>query len=348
MVDPLTALLVGIAVIALCAFLIWPKLGLITRWRTSRLQSDRILTEDVLKTLAKAEIGRRATSVIGLAGVLQVGPDRITSVLEAMDSQGLVTWRDDQLILTSEGRAYGLHMLRAHRLLERHLAERTGHVETEWHGLAERREHDLSPEEVLALAADLGYPTHDPHGDPIPMADGTLSPHGGSPLTRCEPGTCVRIVHVEDEPAAVYAQLVAEGLHPGMELRILDKQPQRIIFWADGSEHVIAPIVANNVSVVPVPELRPDESVGADRLADLRPGDEGKVVRIAPATRGPERRRLLDLGLTPGTIVRAELTGMGRDPTAYRVRGALIALRREQADRVHIIRLDPHADHIPG
>ncbi len=97
-------------------------------------------------------------------------------------------------VLTDQGREYALHIVRTHRLLERYLADRTGVLPEDWHGEAERREHKLSPEDRESLAARLGHPLYDPHGDPIPTAAGELpaadrgSPHrpgaGGRRLHR--------------------------------------------------------------------------------------------------------------------------------------------------------------------
>jgi DtxR family Mn-dependent transcriptional regulator len=187
------------------------------------------------------------------------------------------------------------------------------------------------------LAARLGHPTHDPHGDPIPTANGHWTPHGGQPLTSLVEGQPARIVHLEDEPPVVYAQLVAEELYPGMELRVTQLSPQRIRFRRrDGSEHVLAPIVAANISVVPISEDEVAEAAPTRRLSDLKPGQQGKVVTISPTCRGPERRRFMDLGILPGTVITAEMKSPGGDPTAYRIRDALIALRREQANLIHI------------
>ncbi|MDH3402564.1 MAG: ferrous iron transport protein A [Acidobacteriota bacterium] len=76
-----------------------------------------------------------------------------------------------------------------------------------------------------------------------------------------------------------------------------------------------------------------------ERLSGLAIGERGRVVALAPALRGAERRRLFDLGLIPGTEVEAELRSPGGDPTGYAIRGAVIALRREQADQVQVERL---------
>ena len=82
-----------------------------------------------------------------------------------------------------------------------------------------------------------------------------------------------------------------------------------------------------------------EESRGPfETLSALSPGESAAVVGIAPACQGPQRRRLLDLGLVPGTVVTAELRGALKDPVAYRVRGALIALRRQQAEWVRVDR----------
>jgi len=80
-----------------------------------------------------------------------------------------------------------------------------------------------------------------------------------------------------------------------------------------------------------------------DRLHVLRPGEEGVVVRLGGQVHGAQRRRMLDLGLVPGTVVRAELASLSGDPVAYRIRGAVIALRRAQADDILIRRRFPEA-----
>jgi len=88
--------------------------------------------------------------------------------------------------------------------------------------------------------------------------------------------------------------------------------------------------------VEPEGEAVADE--GLERLDALRPGEEGVVVAVGAQIQGSQRRRLLDLGVVPGTVIRAELSSLSGDPTAYRIRGAVIALRRAQADQILIRR----------
>jgi len=340
MLPPFLTLTIAVAAILLGLLVFWPERGLIPRWQRLRRLSARVLSEDALKHLYKAETAGRHPSLQGVAGALHVSLDQAADLLNDMEAHDLVAWEDDRLHLTSDGRDYALHVIRAHRLWERYLADRTGFRETEWHAQAERFEHMLTPADAEDLARRLGHPTHDPHGDPIPTADGALARHDGQALTTVTVGEAVRIVHVEDEPEAVYAQLVAEGLAPGMELRVLEKTPQFVRFWSEGDEHVLAPLLANNLSVVPLPVAEPPETYTGERLSDLKPGQQGRVLRISRACHGADRRRLLDLGLTTGTVVEAEMASAGGDPVAYRIRGAMIALRREQANLIHMERLE--------
>jgi DtxR family Mn-dependent transcriptional regulator len=207
----------------------------------------------------------------------------------------------------------------------------------EWHEEAEEREHTLSPQAVEQLDSAMGHPRYDPHGDPIPTADGELPPHAGVALSALAPGQSASVVHLEDEPPEVYRQLVEMGLAPGAQIELLEATPERIRFAADGEEHAIEPVAAMNVTVV-LPRRAAESRGPFETLTALAPGQSAAVVGIAPACQGPQRRRLLDLGLVPGTIVTAELRGALKDPVAYRVRGALIALRREQADWVRVDR----------
>lgn len=338
MTNPALSLLIASLLVGLGAALFWPQYGLIPNWRKARQLTDRILGEDALKHIHKCNMDGRRPTVESIAGALQISVNEAATVLSDLQSQSLLHISSGEIQLTPDGRDSALHIIRAHRLWERYLAEETGYAEAEWHGQAEQFEHRLTPAQLAALEAQLNYPTHDPHGDPIPTAAGELVEHGGRPLTTLPADTPGQIVHLEDEPELIYAQLVAEGLHVGMPVRITEITPQRIRFWANGDEHVLAPIVAGNISVVPLPAAAPVIASSSDNLAQLHPGEMGEVTSISPACRGAERRRFMDLGILPGTQIRAEMRSPGGDPTAYIIRGAMIALRRTQAEHIKIKR----------
>ncbi len=333
--EPFVALLVA-GLLALVAYwLLRPQHGLISRWRRSRRVTERIRREDTLKHIHRCEMEGVPPTLHSLAGALQISADQAAQLLSELQSNELVLAQGGPIGLTPAGRQTALHLLRAHRLWESHLASETGVPEVEWHEQADDAEHRLTPDELHALDARLGYPEQDPHGDPIPTVTGSIVRHGGVPLPEAQLDLLLRIIHLEDEPEAVYAQLVAERLHPGMEIRLIERTPQRIRFWGGGDEHVLAPIVAANIAVQPV-SVRHDETVPRHTLDELRPGESARVARISPACRGAERRRLLDLGLLPGTEVLAEFSSPNGDPTAYLVRGATLALRGTQARFIEI------------
>lgn len=336
--GPLANLLVTLGLLLAAGLAFWPDHGFFARWRSARRLTDRVRIEDALKHLHEADYRGVPATVDSVAGALGLPLHAAADVVAEIEARGLGARDGVRLRLTPEGRTWALHVIRAHRLWERHLAEETGVREVDWHAHAERREHTISPEEADALAARMGHPRFDPHGDPIPTAEGELPPSQGQPLTALSPGKRGTIVHVEDEPPEIYAQLVAEELHPGMRVEMVESGRERVRFWAEGEEHVLAPVVAANLSFVPQPEDEQGEGP-LDSLAALEPGEDGRVVRIAASCRGLQRRRLMDLGLVPGTDVRAEMKSNGGDPTAYRIRGSLVALRRDQAKQVHISRV---------
>ncbi len=305
-------------------------------------RSDRILYEDALKHLYKCEDDQTRATVQSLAGQLGISVDKTTQILSDLQGRGLVELKEESFPLTRSGREYGLHVVRAHRLWERYLADRTGVSEVEWHGQAEIREHEISPEQADRLWAQLGHPTHDPHGDPLPLVEGGLVQVPVRTLLSLGTDQCARIAHVEDEPESVYARLVEEEVFPGMEFRVLKRTVDSVTILTEGREKTLDSFAAANVSVELIEQEATDFS-GTIRMADLQPGQRGEVVGLSRASRGLERRRLMDLGILPGTVVEPELRGFGGDPTAYRIRGALIALRKDQSAHIFVRRVEEPA-----
>lgn len=322
--------------LVLALVVLWPKGGLLTRWRAAQRLRGRFLREDALKHILKAEAVGHVPTCESVAGILGLAHDTSARLLEEMEQAGLVSFDQGRLHLCGAGRELAIHIVRAHRLWESYLADRTGVDEARWHRMAERQEHLMTQQEANALDAQLGHPTHDPHGDPIPNAQGQCASDAGQPLNCLPVATPLLITHIEDEPDAIYAQLCAQGLRSGMRAYIIEKTPQRIRFWADGSEQVVAPILANNISAVPIPETRTADLLAEEYLSGLKPGHEARIVGLTHACRGAERRRLLDLGFVPGTAIAVEMVSPGGDPTAYRLRGTVVALRRAQAGLVRI------------
>jgi DtxR family Mn-dependent transcriptional regulator len=338
MPDPLISLIIAALITAVGLYFFWPDRGPFWRWQRARDMTERVLSEDALKHIQQCEFHGEHASVKSLAGALNISPNQVTDVIARLEQNGLLQIEGTNFQLTTSGRDYAMRVIRAHRLYERYLAEATGFDESEWHERAERIEHHLTPAEVASLSIQLGNPTHDPHGHPIPTATGEMVYHNGKALPTMEVDRPYRIVEIEDQPEVVYAQLAAEGLHPGMEIHLIENSPQRVRFWADDEEHVLAPIMATNIEVVPMEEEPKKDELPGESLANLRPGEDARVVGLSPRIRGAERRRLMDLGILPGTAIEVEMVSAGGDPIAYRVRGAVIALRKSQADMINVCR----------
>ncbi|MFQ5802547.1 MAG: FeoA domain-containing protein [Candidatus Methylomirabilales bacterium] len=324
-----------LAVGALLGVSLWVRLRPLAQLRRWRALRERALFEDALKHLLACEDRNHDATVESLAGSLRLTQKRLPRLIARMEAAGLLHSHGAALHLSSEGKQWALRVVRAHRLWERYLADEAGVPLGELHPAAERAEHRLTSEELDALDAHLGHPVRDPHGDPIPTAAGAVTPLEAVPLTDWPLGQPAQILHVEDEPAIIFKEIVAAGLRPGTSVLVLERRPDYLIISDGHVEHRLTPVVAANIHVAKASE-GPRQPAELMRLADLADGEEAEVVALDPDCRGFSRRRLLDLGLTPGAQVRVELSPAFGEPRAVRVRGSLIALRREQAAQVWV------------
>jgi DtxR family Mn-dependent transcriptional regulator len=304
-------------------------------WRRRRERRARELVDDALKHLLGLEHqGRRAT-LQSIAGVLRLSDRRLMALADRLEREGFVHAHGPELHLTSAGERRALQIVRAHRLWERYLADEARVPLSRLHGEADRQEHRLSEDDIEQLDAALGHPQHDPHGAPIPDRDGVVAAPSGVPLTEWTTDAPGRIVSLEDEPPIVYAQILAEGLRVGQIVRVLNATPERILLTDGQTEFRLAPAVAANVLVAAVrSELA--FPAGTMPLSDLADHTTAEIVGLDDVCQGFTRRRLLDLGFTPGARVTSEMRTFAGDPRAYKVRGVLIALRREQARQIFV------------
>ncbi len=145
-----------------------------------------------------------------LAARLGLAASSVTEMVKKLVAQGLVVHEPYGAVeLTPDGTALALRMLRRHRLIETWLVDLVGYRWDEVHDEAEVLEHAMSDRLLDALDAQLGHPVRDPHGDPIPAADGTVQRPDARPLLEVEGGTVVRI---SDRDPLVLRHLHAEGI----------------------------------------------------------------------------------------------------------------------------------------
>jgi DtxR family Mn-dependent transcriptional regulator len=312
-----------------------PRFGLLALYRDWRSTKEREQLEDALKHLLDREQQGRHASPESIAGTLDLPRGKVTRLISDMESQGLLETHGSQLHLTAEGERWAMHVVRAHRLWERYLVDEARMPLSQIHDVAQKREHSLTEAQLNELEAALGHPTLDPHGDPIPTREGKMVPVESMPITSWQADGPARIVHIEDEPAIAYEQILAAGLKLGQTIRIIEKTPQRVVLSDGETEYRLAPTVATNVSVAPLPESEIAKA-RAITLADLTHNQQGEIVQLDDAVQGFTRRRFLDLGLTPGTKIYPELGNFFGEPRAYRVRGTLIALRKDQASQIWV------------
>ena len=172
--------------------------------------------------------GSGAASTTDVADRLSVASASVTNMFARLQEMGLAEYeRYRGASLTERGREEALRLVRRHRLIETFLLEHLGYSWQEVHEEAERLEHAVSDGFTERLAAFLGHPDHDPHGAPIPAADGTLAAEESFPLDEVPVGDCVRISRVKHEDAAVLSFLGERELVPGRlvevkEVRALD------------------------------------------------------------------------------------------------------------------------------
>jgi DtxR family transcriptional regulator, Mn-dependent transcriptional regulator len=170
--------------------------------------------------------GRESVSTNVLADRLRVTPGSVSAMLKRLDELGLVTHeRYKGVRLTHSGRRVALEVIRHHRLLELFLAEV---LEVPWdrvHTEAEVLEHVLSEDLERLIAAKLGDPSHDPHGDPIPTAELTIEEPDTVPLEALEPGAGGRLVSISDSDPEMLRYLAERGIAPGDPFSVIERQP---------------------------------------------------------------------------------------------------------------------------
>lgn len=151
-----------------------------------------------------------------LAARLGVVPSSVTEMVKKLSRQGLVQHeRYGAIRLSDAGRAEAIRMVRRHRLIETWLVQQFGYGWDEVHDEAEVLEHALSDRLLDAIDAALGHPDRDPHGDPIPAADGSVPAARGDLLAELAEGTSGTVVRISDREPEVLRVLDAAGIGIG-------------------------------------------------------------------------------------------------------------------------------------
>jgi DtxR family transcriptional regulator, Mn-dependent transcriptional regulator len=183
--------------------------------------------EDYTKAIYALELrASEAVTTNALAERLGVTPGSASAMVKRLGELGLAEHRPYHGVsLTDQGRRVALEVMRHHRLLELYLVESLGVPWDRVHAEAEVLEHVLSEELEELIAAKLGDPTHDPHGDPIPTRDLKIEEGTTASLQTLGPGDRAIFTRVSDSDPEMLRFLAARGIAPGDELEVIEKQP---------------------------------------------------------------------------------------------------------------------------
>jgi DtxR family transcriptional regulator, Mn-dependent transcriptional regulator len=337
LIQPTAMLIFGFIFIAFFAWFLWPVKGGLALIAKLNSNNKRVLIEDALKFIFDCEYNKVSCDVNSIAGHLHISADKSGRLITRLSALELIKMKDQIVSLTDSGRSYALRIVRVHRIWESYLADETSVSQAEWHNEADRIEHMVSEEETERLAAQMGNPVFDPHGDPIPTIHGELPKQKGRSLGSMHAGDMGKIIHLEDEPKSIYEQLVVLGLYPGMQVYVTHVTDKKITFLADGEECGLTPLFAGYVTVEEF-AAEVARTPKHELLSSLKVGEQAEIAGISPNCRGQQRRRLMDLGIITGSQISAVMKSASGDPTGYRVMGTTIGIRKQHADLVFINR----------
>jgi DtxR family Mn-dependent transcriptional regulator len=226
--------------------------------KTATVESKKILTsahEDYLKAIYLLMAEGQKVNNSALANELAVSPASTTNMVKKLAELALVEYEPYQSItLTEAGRQVALEVLRHHRLLELYLHQKLNLPWDQIHAEADRLEHVISEALEDAIAAALGNPTVDPHGDPIPSKDGHVETITGVSLSAAELNQPHRLVRVLVQDPDRLNYLGSMGLYPNVTVTLLKRAPFAgpLLIDVNGDHHALAHDMAELLLVTPV------------------------------------------------------------------------------------------------
>jgi DtxR family Mn-dependent transcriptional regulator len=211
-----------------------------------------VAIQDYLKEIYKLQSAGERPTTTAIARRLGVAPSSVTSMLKKLAVLGLAEHAPYRGVsLTQTGERIALEIVRHHRLIEMYLAETLGLPIDALHAEADRLEHVLSEELEARIDEQLGYPTHDPHGDPIPDAGLKVARSRLRPLGDLEPGEKATVRRVPDGDAELLRYLAELTLVPGRRVTMRQTAPFNgpLTIDVDGTEHAVSRELADQIGV---------------------------------------------------------------------------------------------------
>ncbi len=315
-----------------------------------------------LVTIARLREDGQPVPLSRLADSLSVSPVSVNEMCHRLQDDGLVIYRPYKgASLTDEGERRAFHILRRHRLWEVFLVDRLGFDYEQAHEIACQLEH--ATPDLLADRLDifLEHPAVNPQGEPIPRDDAAGPPRILIPLVKLPVGRRGQVVRWDVSPSA-RTFLTEQGLRPGVTLEVTAIAGESVLVLVDGQHISLARDLAKAVQVEmkekeephsevtsesphptstrtkkeEVPEMQTKTETTARQipLHKLNPGQRGIVVRVGG--KGPARRRMMDMGLVPGSEVRVVRVAPLGDPIEFTVKGYSLSLRKSEAKAITV------------
>jgi len=335
----LTLLLILPLIVFIIVLVFIVKYKLYNLPKRKKTDKERILVEDSLKHIFDCEHNKSICSYETLSKYLSVSKISVEKLLGKLIETGLINKNTDAIILTEKGREYALKVIRIHRLLEKYFSDETSESADIWHSKAEKHEHYISIEDAEKLSVKMGNPLYDPHGDPIPTKDGFIPQKEEISINRLNANERGELSHFEDEPKSVYSEIVNCGLEIGMKFQVLKREDKQITIICNNEEIALSKELANNIFVKPI-NSKEEINLEIIALSNIKIGEKVKVYLLSKSLRGQQRRRIMDMGIVPGTIISPTLESLGKDPIGYLVRNTIVALRKQQANQIFVRRME--------
>jgi len=303
-----------------------------------------------LVTIARLRMNSQPVPLSQLADDLSISPVSANEMCRKLQDHGLVIYRPYKgASLTAEGERRACYILRRHRLWEVFLVDKLGLDYDQSHDAACQLEHATS--ELLAdrLDAFLGYPAVNPRGEPIPRTDGSLAERALLPLDKLSTGQHGHVIRCDVNEAA-RAFLDERGMRPGAPFAIMATAEDSLLVQVGGTHISLARSLAEAVRV----ELDEKGVIAADELQqsileeesemaktnsqislhELKTGQRGVVVHVGG--KGPAKRRMMDMGLVPGSEVKVVRVAPLGDPIEFTVKGYNLSLRKSEASNIQV------------
>ena len=208
--------------------------------------------EDFLKAVFTLQQQEERVSTNTLRDALNITAPSVTDMAQRLVAAGLVDYQKYRgVVLTDAGREIALRVIRRHRLIELYLMRELGYELREVHGEAERLEHAVSDQFVAAIARKLGNPQLDPHGDPIPTAEGVIAERDLLPLTDLPAVVPALIARLKTNDSEMLQHMLDRGVKLNAPVEIIERDPFKgpLTVLIDSKRRVIGYGVAENVLV---------------------------------------------------------------------------------------------------